>query len=239
VLSRRWPVAELLFAPATVQGNDAPAEIAGALRRLGQERDLDVAILARGGGSAEDLSAFNTEAVARAIFAFPVPLVSGVGHETDETIADLVADLRAPTPSAAAERATPDLRQVAGSVNILERTMASASRAAAGVALGSVDGEVQRMERGIPSPLLLGHDVEGAIRDMHRTIENQCHGSRAHFEAAAARIAGLDPYATLARGFAIVQDARTRKVVRSTRTVKSGARLSVAVSDGAFWVEVS
>src|SRR5487761_1963218 len=104
VLSRRWPLATLILAPALVQGGNAPPQIVAALKSLANEPGLDLAIVARGGGSAEDLWAFNDESVARAIFGFPVPVVSGVGHETDETITDLVADLRAPTPSAAAER---------------------------------------------------------------------------------------------------------------------------------------
>ncbi|HNO66739.1 MAG TPA: exodeoxyribonuclease VII large subunit, partial [Tepidiformaceae bacterium] len=108
VLTRRWPLATVILAPALVQGAQAAGQVAAALRQLAREPDLDLAIVARGGGSAEDLAAFNDEGVARAIYGFPVPVISGVGHESDVTIADMVADLRAPTPSAAAERAAPD-----------------------------------------------------------------------------------------------------------------------------------
>ena len=239
VLARRWPLATLVIAPANVQGKDAPTQIAAALRLLAREPGLDVAILARGGGSAEDLSAFNSEAVARAIFAFPVPLVSGVGHETDETIADFVADMRAPTPSAAVERATPDIRQVTNSVAVLERAMGSAARSLLGEAAGSVDSAALALDRMVPDPRTLGREVEMALRAMRSTAKACVQLERARIETAAARLDGLDPHATLARGFAIVQDAKTRKIVSSVRKVKSGARLSVAVADGAFWTEVS
>ena len=113
VLSGRFPLVEVAVAPALVQGSEAPAAICRALAACAAEDDLDLVIIARGGGSIEDLWAFNDEAVARAIYACPVPVVTGVGHETDFTIADFVADLRAPTPSAAAAAAVPDIAEIA------------------------------------------------------------------------------------------------------------------------------
>ena len=125
VLRRRWPLAAVLVQPTQVQGEGAGALIAEALRALSErappERRPDVIILARGGGSAEDLQAFNEEPVGRAIFASPVPVVSAVGHETDTTLADLVADLRAPTPSAAAELVAPDRIEVAQRIDTISR----------------------------------------------------------------------------------------------------------------------
>ena len=125
VLRRRWPLAAVLVQPTQVQGEGAGALIAEALRALGErataEGRPDVIILARGGGSAEDLQAFNEEPVGRAIFASPVPVVSAVGHETDTTLADLVADLRAPTPSAAAELVAPDRIEVAQRIDAISR----------------------------------------------------------------------------------------------------------------------
>src|SRR6185295_17911685 len=103
VLRRRYANAHLVIAPARVQGEDAPAEVSRALRQIGRVDGVDVVIVARGGGSIEDLWAFNDEVVARAIARSPVPVISAIGHETDYTIADFVADLRVPTPSAAAE----------------------------------------------------------------------------------------------------------------------------------------
>ena len=128
VLGRRFPAIPVLVYPVAVQGDTAPGEIAHALRLAGERRDCDVLILARGGGSLEDLWAFNDEAVARAIFACPLPVVSGVGHEVDVTIADFVADERAPTPSAAAERVVPDRREWLRSIDTTARRLALAMR---------------------------------------------------------------------------------------------------------------
>jgi exodeoxyribonuclease VII large subunit len=239
VLSRRWPMAEVVLAPAIVQGDNAAPTLVGALRQLSREPDIDLAILARGGGSIEDLWGFNDERVARAIFGFPVPVVSGVGHETDETIADLVADLRAPTPSAAAERATPDVLQVQRALAVLGRAMTSASRETVGVRAGMVESSVAALRRGAPATGELARDVRGLLREMQAGLERRCGADRARFEGMSARLAGLNPYATLGRGFAIVQRADSKKVISSVRKLKPGDRLNVSVSDGAFWTEVS
>ncbi len=239
VVRQRWPLAEIVLAPAMVQGDQAPGQIVAALRDLAAEPGLDLVILARGGGASEDLSAFNDERLARAVFAFPVPVVAGVGHETDETIVDFVADMRAPTPSAAAARATPDLPDVWRATRVLERTMASAAREALASRASHAESLVTRLERAAPDPAAQSLALARLIRDMAAELDRRCTADRARFATASARLTALDPMATLARGFAIVQDAKTRKVVNSTRKVKGGDRLSVAVKDGAFWAEVS
>ncbi len=239
VLASRWPLATLVFAAATVQGPEAPGEIAGALRALAHEPGLDFVILARGGGSAEDLSAFNSEAVARAVFGMPVPVVSGVGHETDESIADYVADLRAPTPSAAVERSTPDIREVLRALLGMDRALAGNGRRAIGQAAARVESSARRVERAGPDAGALTRDVSLQADQIFRVLERALAANRGRTDEVAGRLGALNPHATLARGFAIVQDARSRKVVRTVRKVRGGDRLSVAVSDGAFWVEVS
>ena len=240
VLSRRWPLATLVLAPALVQGEQAPAQIIAALRALAREPGLDLAIVARGGGSIEDLWAFNDEGVARAIFGFPAPVVSGVGHETDETIADLVADLRAPTPSAAAERSSPDAAQLARALFVLDRGMSSCAREAIGTRALDVDACLRRLQSSAPDLGSLTRDVSVLLRELQASLERRCTTDRARFEGLSARLTGLDPMATLGRGFAIVQQAGGKKqVVNGIRKVKSGERLQISVADGAFWAEVS
>jgi exodeoxyribonuclease VII large subunit len=128
ILRRRFPAVPVLIYPVAVQGEAAPREIEQALRLASARRDCDVLIVARGGGSLEDLWAFNDEAVARAIFACPIPIVSGVGHEVDFTIADLVADERAPTPSGAAERVVPDRAEWLRGFALASQRVQSATR---------------------------------------------------------------------------------------------------------------
>lgn len=239
VLERRWPLATMLFAPAMVQGDQAPGEIAAAIRALAREPGLDLAIVARGGGSAEDLSAFNSEAVARAIYAFPVPIISGVGHETDITIADMVADLRAPTPSAAAELATPDIADIERSVTRFDRLLRDRVHDGAVRAGTGIEAQFGRLERGLPQPTALGHRVSVLERGMAHASLTRAAEAGARLGRSEASLAALNPHATLARGFAIVQHAGKRKVVSSVRGVRAGDRLSIAVADGAFWSEVS
>lgn len=241
VLARRWPLATVLLSPALVQGDQAAGQVTAALRRLAKEPALDLAIVARGGGSSEDLSAFNDERVARAIYGFPVPVVSGVGHETDVTIADLVADMRAPTPSAAAERSAPDIGQLERALRMMDRQMASAVRNTVSEQAGKVETQLRRIQYSAPDPASLAAEVRSLLREMQAGLERRTSTDRARFENVAARIESLNPMATLARGFAIVQkEGATKKpVVNSTRKVKPGDRLSVSVADGAFWAEVS
>jgi exodeoxyribonuclease VII large subunit len=239
VLRKRWPVATLVFAPAIVQGEQAPGQVVAALRRLAQEPDLDLVLVTRGGGAAEDLHAFNDERVARAIFASPYPVVTGVGHETDVTIADLVADLRAATPSAAAERATPDLATVLRSLEVLDRAMASSVHQVIAGLAADTEGLTGRLRRAAPRVAELAAAVRELATLMEDRTEDRLQEERARFESLAARFGALDPMATLRRGFAIVQREGGRQpVVSSVRGVKAGDRLRVAVSDGAFWTEV-
>ncbi len=239
VLERRWPMAELVLCPAVVQGDAAAGQITAALGTLAGQKDLDVALLVRGGGAAEDLQAFNDERVARAVYAFPVALVSGVGHETDVTIADLVADLRAPTPSAAAETATPDQFDVRSLVDRLfggiRRQTTSTSRLAADESLRSV----RTIERSVPDLLRVSEGVTVSAATMASATLARLESGRAGYNVAGARVATLNPSATLARGFAAVSHAGNGRPVTKIREVSSGDRLSVAVSDGAFWTEVS
>jgi len=238
VVRHRWPLAELVVAPAFVQGERAVPNLLAALDDLARVGDLDVAIVARGGGAAEDLAAFNDERIARAIFAFPVPVVTGLGHERDQTIADLVADVAAPTPSAAAERCTPDLRDVWVTIARLERSMRAdvVQRIARDAA--AVRHAADRLRARAPRLDLLASTVAHRARDLRERVEARCGRERTAVEAAAARLQAMDPRAVLRRGYAIVErlDGR-RRPVSSVRQVRGGDRLSASVSDGAFWAE--
>ena len=239
VLARRWPMAELLLSPAQVQGEQAAPDILLALRRLAKLTDLDLVIVARGGGAAEDLWAFNDERIARAIYGFPVPVVTGIGHETDETIADLVADLRAPTPSAAAERSVPSQDELRRVLNDVQRGAAQAAITTFDSLWARVTKANDRIEHRLPRVTELRDTIDQWVARSLLQVEQQRRVDAARLQAIDGRLRALDPRTTLARGYAIVQDVKTGKVVTSVRMVKSGHRLSVGVSDGAFWTEVS
>ena len=210
VLARRWPLAELVVLAAKVQGEGAEASVCAALARLGRLEGVDVAIVGRGGGATEDLWTFNSERVARAVAAVPVPVISAVGHETDVTLCDLVADLRAPTPSAAAEAATPDRADVLAHVAQL------AQRLARGLTLRS-QRMVDRLDR-------TGDRLTGAIQ---RRLES----SRALLTAHSARLDGLSPLRILARGYAVARD-ETGRVLKRVAQLPKGREFRLRVTDG-------
>jgi exodeoxyribonuclease VII large subunit len=190
VARRRWPSAELVVVAAKVQGEGAPAELCAAVERAGRWRDgdgrpFDVLIVGRGGGSREDLWAFNDEALARAVAACPVPTVSAVGHEVDLTICDLVADLRAATPSEAAEAAVPVLTELRAEASALGDALR------AGIEWQLADARA-RSERG--------------ARDLAAAASLALERRRAAVEGVAGRLHALSPLATLGRGFALPCD---------------------------------
>jgi len=209
VLERRWPSALLMLQPAVVQGEEAAVDIAEAIRSIapkGQpERCPDVLIVGRGGGSAEDLWAFNEEPVVRAIFGCPVPVVSAVGHETDTTLADLVADRRAPTPSAAAELVSPDRYEVSRAVNGLSaRSLMLVSRRLA-AASQSVDRAMTRLDRRLPDTRPLHRGVVLRADRMKHATGRSVTEAREQTLSVAARLRTLSPLATLDRGYALVR----------------------------------
>ena len=210
VIRRRAPWTRIVVAPARVQGEGAAAEVAAAVRRIGAAACADVLIVGRGGGSIEDLWAFNEEVVARAIAESPVPVISAVGHETDVTIADLVADLRAPTPSAAAEAAVPDRAALGRELAELRGRLARCAR-------DRVDGCRERM-------------FEGRL-DLHDAAARVVGRRREGLAALAGRLHALSPLTTLARGFAVPLDEEGR-LLRRTADFAPGARFRLRVADG-------
>jgi exodeoxyribonuclease VII large subunit len=243
-LSHRYGLVDVILAPTPVQGDQAPPAIVAALALLNRwsaEREpLDAIILARGGGSIEELWAFNDERVARAIAASAVPVITGVGHETDFTIADFVADLRAPTPTGAATLATPDDRELSASVAAL---MARAEWQLAGRLADErarVEGLAVRLRRAAPAARLASNRQR--IDDMSRrgtfAITNIVQRQRARLRGEGLRLTALDPSRVLARGYAIVARA-DGAVVHSVAQVTPGDAVRVRVADGAFGATVT
>ena len=239
VLRRRWPLAEVVLAPTPVQGPEAPLGIAGAIETLNRLGDIDVIIVARGGGSVEELWAFNEELVARAVYGSRVPVVCGVGHETDYTIADFVADVRAPTPSAAAETALPDRAEVWRRVDGLALALNTWVGAQAGQSRTAIERSLQRLRSALPDAAQPRHRLGALVLAAEVAMERLTsrHGER--LSGFAAQLRSLDPQRTLARGYAVVQMREDKQAVTSVKQVRGKERLTVHVQDGTFPAQVS
>ncbi len=231
VLGRRWPLATIVLQPTPVQGDGAAPLIADAIRTLTRERDLDVLIVARGGGSAEDLWAFNEEPVLRAIFACPVPVVSAVGHETDNTLADLVADRRAPTPSAAAELVAPDRLVVARHIGTMQRHAAVEATRAVASARERTDLRTLAIGRSLPDLAGLRRRIRERAALASRALTGRTRHEADRIHTIEARLATLSPLATLERGYALV--ARPDGVpVTSAASLGAGDPVALHFHDG-------
>lgn len=233
VTGRRYPAVPLLIAPARVQGLGAEAEIAAALDALGTHGDVDLILLVRGGGSLEDLQPFNTEAVARAIARAPVPVVSGIGHEVDVTIADLTADRRAPTPSAAAELGLPDRTELNAEVVGLGQRL---GRAIAGLLSGleaRLEGRQIALRAHAPWARLEAQRVrlEAAARSLERVGAARLVAARAALASAAGRLDSFSPLGVLGRGYALVRRAVDGAIVRTAHQVAPGELLEIRVAE--------
>ncbi|MBA3944228.1 MAG: exodeoxyribonuclease VII large subunit [Herpetosiphonaceae bacterium] len=234
VIARRWPLCEVLLSPSAVQGEDAPGQLVEALYNL-YELELDLIIVARGGGSVEDLWAFNDEAVVRAVYASPVPTITGVGHETDTTLVDYVADLRAATPSVAAEKATPDIEILRDAVAELGDRLLDAMAGRIALAGQTLHEQLRHVARRSPD-LRLANDrqtVDQLQARLERAVRRQLDGKRALFAIARAQLAALSPRSTLGRGYAIVRRPHG-PVVTSSHAVDPGDALLIDLHDGAL-----
>ena len=221
ILSRRWPAAEIVFCPVLVQGEDAAAQLTAAVKLMNAQKAADVIIIGRGGGSAEDLVAFNDETLARAVFASKIPVISAVGHETDFTICDFVADLRAPTPSAAAELAVPDREEMRAALGQMLDALASAN------VLQNPSAWLS------PRRQALRNTVQSLTHSAERRILNE----KNELAALSARLDAMSPLKVLSRGYAIVSD-ENGKVIKRTEDAKPGDVLTARVEDGAITVQV-
>ncbi len=238
-LARRFPLVEVVLAPTAVQGVDAPSGIVSAIDKLNKEVKPDLILLARGGGSIEDLWAFNDEAVARAIADSFVPVITGVGHETDFTIADFVSDLRAPTPTAAAELATPDKADlVANLVDHSDRLQNAAINT-----LHNCQWGLQNLKTdlaGLSPQSRIRNDrqrVDDYSRRAQSTLAHTLKLRQTQVSGLQQRLVALSPNAIFERGYALVQK-RDGNLVRSVNQVDTGEYLKVHVQDGDFGVKV-
>ncbi|MBP7689494.1 MAG: exodeoxyribonuclease VII large subunit [Thermoflexales bacterium] len=238
IIRRRWPLLQIVLSPTPVQGNDARPKIIAALRRLYQLADLDAIIIARGGGSIEDLWCFNDESVARTIAQSPVPTISGVGHEVDFTIADFVADVRAPTPSAAAELITPDQAEVRAILEgaALELTSLMTDRLrAARLTLAANERALQHLSPRVKlrNSRQRVDEARGRLQDAMRHMLSL---KRERVNSLSAQLGAYNPLNVLARGYAVVRSAEG-EVIRSVGQITADERLVIRVSDGEFNVK--
>jgi exodeoxyribonuclease VII large subunit len=239
-IARRWPCAEVVVAPVRVQGDLAASEIVAALDALSRTPDIDVIILGRGGGSLEDLWAFNEEIVARAVYRSTIPVISAVGHESDVTIADFVADRRAATPTMAAEIAVPVQGDVVARLdNDTTRLSRAVTTALDGrrrrldellgsYALGQVRGRVERaMQR-------LDYASERLARSVAALVKDR----RAALDRAGATLEVMDPKRVLARGYAICAEPATGRLIRSSAAARDAGAMHVTFHDGSVVADV-
>lgn len=239
ILRHRYPIAKILLLPVRVQGVEAPPEIAGAIRYANRWQLADVLITGRGGGSIEDLWAFNDERVARAIYASEIPVISAVGHEPDVTIADFVADRRASTPSNAAEIAVPDKRE------LLRYLQSSQMRLLQGES-NLLDREKQRLgtwmnKRVLTDPMAFVQDRRLQLDFVQQKLGNaaarQLDGDMRRFAQLTAKLDALSPLKVLGRGYAMAQDEKG-SVLKSSEQVQVGERIRVKLAQGSLQCSV-
>lgn len=237
VVARRFPLTELILAPSAVQGPDAPLDLALGLRKLDTFGGCDVIIIGRGGGSAEDLAAFNDEGLARAIYAARTPIVSAVGHETDTCIADLVADVRAPTPSAAAELCVPDQNEIVAQLGFAVTRAQTRVDSKVQSARQSLQQVIASTRHRHPTRSLdsARQDVDEAQRAAVTYLPRRLKDHRRDVAALAAASALLDPRAILQRGYAHVSTSTPagNKRIRTAVAAAEAGELQIEFADGA------
>ena len=238
VLKRRYPVAEIVFCPVAVQGASAAPEIAKAIKLFNEQNAADVLIVGRGGGSLEDLWAFNEEIVARAIFQSQIPVISAVGHETDFTIADFVADLRAPTPSAAAELAVPDIFELKSDLLGLKQHLSVLMR-------NLVESEKEKVENIQKQVTILSpaNKIKNSRQELSNLYEKavnlvtlKINDEKTKISLLSSKLNALSPLHVLSRGYSISYN--NDLPIKSVNDVKSGDNIKIRVTDGEFFAEV-
>ncbi len=240
VSKRRFPPVELLIVPTLVQGKDAPEEIVKALRRA-DASGADVIILARGGGSAEELWCFNDERIARAIRTCVVPVVSAVGHETDYTIADFAADMRAPTPSAGAEMLVPDIRELMTSLNLYEQRLFYIMRRRIELMQERLQSIQNRRIFLRPKEMIDGMrmDLDRLQERKFRAIQGRIDLEKENLKAISEKLALLNPLSTLNRGYSVTYHFSSGELIRNIKQVMVGEIIEVMLTDGSIICKVN
>ena len=235
ILNARWPLCEVVLLPVRVQGTEAPPEIAGALRYANKWQVADLIITGRGGGSIEDLWAFNDERVARAIYESEIPVISAVGHEPDVTIADFAADVRAATPSNAAELAVPDRQEVKRRLDVLRERIARSERK-------RLEEQRERFDRlarsrALRDPMAFIDDKRQLLdytrKDLASLAQDQMAQREQRFTALAAKLDALSPLKVLGRGYAVARNEKGQ-ILRAAREAKPGETIEVLLGQGSL-----
>ena len=229
VITRRYPMAEIVIYPAQVQGTGAAQSVVRAIEYFNATKEVDTLIVGRGGGSIEDLWAFNEEITARAIYASEIPIISAVGHETDFTIADFVADLRAPTPSAAAEIAVPSMIELRNRINT-DRNRISQN------VVGRIESSrllLKRFKMKTPKDRIDDYNLklDSLLKSMENSLKMKTMTLRKQFSEQTAKLDALSPLQTLSRGYSI-PTTEDGTVIRSAEEMKKGMEFTLRLKDG-------
>jgi len=234
VITRRFPMAKIVLFPTLVQGANAPQQLASGIKFFNATKDVDVIIIGRGGGSIEELWAFNDENLARVVFASKIPVISAVGHETDFTICDFAADLRAPTPSAAAELAVPDTGELKKQLDNVEKKMEL-------LLSGKIKNYRERIKNYensnvLKNPMNIIDDKRMNILHMEKNLTAQIKiilsGKQSQFVMYSSKLEALNPLSVLTRGYSVVYKDEDKKIVKKLEDVEINSEISVKLSDG-------
>lgn len=233
IISRRYPCAEIVLYPVTVQGDSAPGQLLAALEYMDDNSIADVIIIGRGGGSAEDLWAFNDERLARKIFACKTPVISAVGHETDYTICDFVADMRAPTPSAAAELAVPDRQEL---LNALGQRLFTL-RQLVGAMIKHGEDKLSAVRQGVlyePNKYIEEQSIKADLcaQRFKTSVENYISQKENSLKYAAAALSHLSPLNILSRGYAL--PTKDGRIIKSSAEVSVGDKIKITLKNGSI-----
>ena len=233
IITRRWPLCQIVLAPVMVQGEAAPFQISRAVREMNRRAACDVMIVGRGGGSIEDLWAFNDEMVVRAVVDSAIPVISAVGHETDFTLCDFAADLRAPTPSAAAELAVPEAEALSESITGMIVRMRSGVEFRFRLLSDRLDAVLSR--RCISDPVCLYEArvqrLYMAVAAVNSSMSGTLAASRERFAAVSARLAALNPLAVLGRGYSVL--SRAGHIISTINDIEENDIIDIKLADGA------